>query len=301
MDVEGIKTFCMVARYKSFRKAAEVLQLTQPSVSRRLQNLEQQLGVALFERSPQFVALTKHGKEFLPYAERVLSVLSEGMARLAEGLQNEILRIAATPTVSFHWLPRVIQTFKAAYPQVYLHVFTANSAQVFEKVLDQTVDVGLVTVAYNNPLVERERVDSEEIVCVAQHDWVQSVWQATDHRPHSIPVIGNDLTDPPWDAIHDYLANHPEYYVSVRAEYIQVVEQLVRHGLGLAFLPASAAAPGMQTGDLVRVHPPGLSLPERPVYLISLWRAEERAWVAEWKRYVRMYVAELKGEAGVPS
>jgi len=99
MDIEQIKSFCVITRFKSFRKTAEFLNISQPGVSRRIKSLEDELGVTLLLRTPQSVIVTKQGKEFLPYAERTLKILEEGMKQVLDGERQERLSIAGTPTV----------------------------------------------------------------------------------------------------------------------------------------------------------------------------------------------------------
>ncbi len=84
MDIENLKTFYAVTQYKSFQKAADILLVTQSGISRRIQALENELGVPLLLRTPQSVTLTKQGTDFLPYAERVIHILNEGTKVIKE-------------------------------------------------------------------------------------------------------------------------------------------------------------------------------------------------------------------------
>ncbi|MDR1070650.1 MAG: LysR family transcriptional regulator [Gracilibacteraceae bacterium] len=90
MEIESIRTFYQVAQYKSFQKASESLMLTQSGVSRRIQSLENELGVTLFHRTSQSVSLTKYGNAFLHYAKRIIQVYSDGVEALKKTPQESI-------------------------------------------------------------------------------------------------------------------------------------------------------------------------------------------------------------------
>jgi len=84
MDFGQIEAFSQVASHSSFSRAAEMLQLTQPSITARIQALERELGEELFERGGRGVKLTDAGRVFLPYAEQILQLLQEGRDAVEE-------------------------------------------------------------------------------------------------------------------------------------------------------------------------------------------------------------------------
>src|SRR5689334_15702431 len=90
VDTEQLATFARIVREGSFSRAARALDLAQPTISARIQALEQEVGGPLFTRGGRTVTLTARGESFLPYAQRALAVLSEGIdaARLVESGQR---------------------------------------------------------------------------------------------------------------------------------------------------------------------------------------------------------------------
>ncbi|HER2177994.1 TPA: LysR family transcriptional regulator, partial [Streptococcus pyogenes] len=78
MNIENIEAFVYINHYGSFNKAAEVLFLSQPSVTARIQSLERELGCKLFDRLGKQIVLTEEGRKFLPYAQQVLQVIQKG-------------------------------------------------------------------------------------------------------------------------------------------------------------------------------------------------------------------------------
>src|SRR6266542_4586380 len=115
MELGQLEAFIQVASHRSFSKAAEVLFLTQPSVTARIQSLEKELGEELFERSGRSVRLTDAGNTFLVYAQRALKDVQEGRDALEALRKTEVgsLRIGSALTISAYVLPKILKTFRA--------------------------------------------------------------------------------------------------------------------------------------------------------------------------------------------
>lgn len=288
MDIETLKTFCVVAQYRSFRKAAEALQITQPGVSRRIQSLEEEIGAPLFLRTPQSVVLTKQGRDFLPYAERTVMIIDEGTERVLDGIKEEGLVIGGTPTTSFYYLPRVVKEFCLGH-STRLTLYTAPSEQILDMLLDQTIDLGFTTAAYSHPLVHHERIFTEEIVCVAQPDLVKKHMDGDVIIHAPIPIICKYMNTPLWDKVNQHFVDNPLYKVIINAQYTTVVEQLARLGVGFAMLPKSEAVQGLNSGDLIEVTLPDLVLPERELFMLTYTNKQMKSSVTQFKQMLKRF------------
>lgn len=113
LDTRSLQIFAAVANCLSFRQAAEQLHLSQPPLSRAVRQLEQRLGVALFERDTQHVALTPAGAELLPQALHILALLDQAEAGLRQRQQAPRLRLGLTTSVD----PGLYRAFTGALPQ----------------------------------------------------------------------------------------------------------------------------------------------------------------------------------------
>ncbi|MED1951804.1 LysR family transcriptional regulator [Brevibacillus centrosporus] len=291
MDMETLKTFCAVAQYRSFRKAADALQITQPGVSRRIQSLEEEMGTPLFLRTPQSVVLTKQGKDFLPYAERSVKIIDEGTEKVMEGTKEEGLLIGGTPTTSFYYLPRVIKEFSSDH-STRLTVYTAPSEQILDMLLDQTIDLGFTTAAYSNPLVLHERIFSEEIVCVAHPELVKKHVEGGRIIHAPLPVVCKSLNTPLWDEVNKHFLDHPLYHVVTNAQYTTVVDQLARLGVGFAMLPKSEVIQGLRSGELVEAPLPDLVLPKRELYMLTHANKQVKKSVIQFKKVLKRFTRE---------
>src|SRR3990167_6318155 len=120
MDFGQIEAFVQVSQHRSFSRAAEVLQLTQPSITARIQALERELGEELFERGGRGARPTAAGAAFLPSVERLLQTLQEGRDAVEEvrNIQLGSLRIGSALTISTYVLPQILHRFRQRYTGV---------------------------------------------------------------------------------------------------------------------------------------------------------------------------------------
>ncbi|MGH7425643.1 MAG: LysR substrate-binding domain-containing protein [Candidatus Methylomirabilales bacterium] len=144
LDLRQLETFVAVARHLSLTTAARDVHLTQPGVSRQVQSLENELGVALFaRRGREGIELTAAGERFLAYAKDVLGDHRQLMQDLREGpggLAGE-LRIAASTTPGEFLVPWFVAGFAAQYPQVHPQVVIANSMGVVAELRGRRCDL----------------------------------------------------------------------------------------------------------------------------------------------------------------
>ena len=131
-DLAELQAFVVTAEKASFRLAAEALCLSAPALSRRVERLEEAVGVRLLERTTRRVELTQLGQEFLREARQALVGLDEAVQRLDDHvrLRSGRVTIACVPSVANHLLPRVLKAFADAQPEVQVHVIDENATEV---------------------------------------------------------------------------------------------------------------------------------------------------------------------------
>jgi DNA-binding transcriptional LysR family regulator len=146
MDTEHVKTFIEIVREGSFSRAARNLDLAQPTVSGRIQALEQEVGGALLVRGGARVRLTDLGESFLPFARRALETLQEGVeaTRAAQGGQRGILRVGPFTSVATTLLPGVLTHFQRTYPGIDLRIRDGYHEEVVRLLQDGLVELGHV-------------------------------------------------------------------------------------------------------------------------------------------------------------
>ncbi|PPI26204.1 LysR family transcriptional regulator [Rathayibacter sp. AY1B5] len=147
MDLEQLTGFVEVARLGSFTRAADELHLAQPSLSRRIAALEQDLGSELFHRARSGSTLTPAGELLLPLARRMLADAGSVRRELAElaGLERGRVRFGATPTLCISLVAEVLHAFHSAHPAVELHLAEDGSRSLFDRLARGELDLALVT------------------------------------------------------------------------------------------------------------------------------------------------------------
>jgi DNA-binding transcriptional LysR family regulator len=166
MNTEQLQTFVVLARCCSFTRAGQELGLSQPAVSRHVQRLEAELGVALIDRPRAHVRLTDAGVRLRGYAEEVL----EGRRRLVEALAKGPapltgdLRIAASSTPGEFLVPGLVAGFTATNPRVMAQVLVTDSLEVAEQIRRQRADVGFTGVELPGHDLHHQEVCGDEVV-----------------------------------------------------------------------------------------------------------------------------------------
>lgn len=146
MDVRDLQIFLSAAKHLNYTRAGEEINLSQPSVSVRIQRLEHDLGTKLFEQLGKKIALTEAGHLFVPFANRVIGMMNDARDAIAElqGLERGSLRIGASTTPGMYVIPRAIAEFKQLHPKIQTHLSVKDTRQIEEGILKNEYDLGFV-------------------------------------------------------------------------------------------------------------------------------------------------------------
>jgi len=144
--LQQLRSLKAVASEKSFTRAAEILFVSQPSLSKQLKLLENNLGILLINRDKNKISLTESGKLFLKYSERILALCEES-CRAIKDLQNGDrgkLTVGASQTIGTYLMPRVLALFAQNYPQINLKVQVDSTRQITKSVVNRDIDIAVV-------------------------------------------------------------------------------------------------------------------------------------------------------------
>lgn len=271
MDFGQVEAFVQVAAHRSFSRAAEVLQLTQPSVTARIQSLERELGEELFERGGRGVRLTDAGLAFLPFAEKILQTLREGRDAVDEvrNVQSGSLRLGSAPTISTYVLPSILRRFRQRYPGVAVSVRTGRSEQVLGMLLADEIQVGLVR-SLHHPEVETVHLYEDEIVLVADpHHPIADGRRVTIEEAASLPIVLFDRGSSYYGLIHSFFRQAGVVpNVAMELDSLEATKRMVEEGLGVALVPLVTIERELEAGILVRVDIADAMPIRRPISLI---------------------------------
>lgn len=146
MELRHLRYFVAVAREQNVTRAAARLHVSQPPLSRQIKDLEDELGVALFERGPQSVRLTSAGKVFLTEAQAVLRRAEEAVqaARVAGGTERGELDVAFAPSLTVQILPETLRLFQKSAPRVRVHLHDLSTEAMVAGLRERALDVALM-------------------------------------------------------------------------------------------------------------------------------------------------------------
>jgi DNA-binding transcriptional LysR family regulator len=177
MQIESLKVFCDLAETKSFTKAAQINNVTQSAVSQTMSALEKRFNSLLIERSKKNFRLTPEGEVFYDYSKRILQTCDALQSKLQE-IEDVIsgnIRVATIYSIGLHVLPPYVKRFMKRYPSVNVHVEYRRDDQVYDTVLGNVVDLGLVAYPTRDARLETVplRKDTLVLICHPQHPFAQ--------------------------------------------------------------------------------------------------------------------------------
>lgn len=145
VNLKLLQTFMIVAENQSFREAADQINRSQSAISTQIRQLEEQLGIPLFNRTTRSVRLTAEGAELLSYARRAVGEVEQGLRNILEAadLRRGRVTLACAPTIACTRLPPILAAFEKEYPGIRIIVHELKSVDLFQRIRAGDVDFGL--------------------------------------------------------------------------------------------------------------------------------------------------------------
>ncbi|MBA5688652.1 LysR family transcriptional regulator [Rugamonas apoptosis] len=247
-DLHDLQAFVAVAEHASFRKAAAALYLSQPALSRRIEKLEEGLGVKLFERTTRRVQLTNVGQVFLVNVRTALDSLEDAVLGVADlaAHRTGTVTLACVPSAVRHFLPAVLRRFSERFPRIRVRVHDESAQDVLNLVRDGQADFGINFTGAEDPEIEFQAIYVESYVLAMRRDhrlarrkslsWKETV----DERYISVAKSSGNRSV--IDAALAGVEKHPLIFCEVN--HVSGVLALVEAGMGVAAVPGLSVLPG---------------------------------------------------------
>lgn len=245
MDVKQLQCFLAAADELNFSRAAARLHMTQPPLSRQIAQLEASLGVRLFERSPQSVALTAAGRALAPEARKVLAALGElrEVARRADQGQVGRIRIGFVGSTIYTSVPALVGQYRRLYPEVSVDLQQLTVSRQTDLLLSGDIDLGIIRQAISHPRLATRRLAREPFVAAlpADHRLAAQSFVALKSLAGEAMVAFSREEAP---AIHEQMRRMCEAAgfsprIVQEAHPMSTVVGLVGAGAGVAIVPQS--------------------------------------------------------------
>src|SRR5690349_14292173 len=174
MQIESLKVFCDLTETESFTKAAQINDVTQSAVSQQISSLERAFKSLLIERSKKKFRLTREGQVLYEYSKQIIQTYDALQSQLQEikDIVSGTIRVATIYSIGLHDLPPYIKRYLKDYPTVHVHVEYRRANQVYEDIISNVVDIGLVAYPVKDSKLEiiPLRKDPMVLICHPQGD-----------------------------------------------------------------------------------------------------------------------------------
>ncbi|HEY7124246.1 MAG TPA: LysR family transcriptional regulator [Ktedonobacterales bacterium] len=252
MDFIYLRTFCAVAKWGNFTKAAEELGYAQSSVTTQIQKLEEQYGAVLFERCGRRMQPTQAGEVLLSYARQMLVLQEEARAQLA-AQHTGTIRIGTIETLAAFYLPPVLQAFRATYPRITLSLQAGTETSILQAVKEGDCDLGLLLDHLSlDPELVCLPLRKEEFVIVARPDspYGQRAEITVQELANAHILLTEEECTYRGLLLQELKQSGTPHQIVGAFGSLEAIKQCVMAGLGIAFLPLVTVQEEVAQGKL---------------------------------------------------
>lgn len=255
VDFKGLETFVWVVALGSFRGAAQKLNTTQPAISHRIAQLEDEFGTRLLIRETRNVTPTQLGRQLLVYAEKMLAMRAEMLSALRDtSAVRGVIRLGVAETIVHTWLPEFIKEVNHTYPDISVEIDVDISPSLRARLLAQEIDIAFLLGPLTAPLL-RNRLLCEYPVRFIATPSLGVPNPATVHDLAAFPLITFARKTQPYELVKS-LFNQPDLPpIKLHASAsMATAVHLAVEGMGIAIIPDELVEEELKSGKLVRIH-----------------------------------------------
>lgn len=258
-----LSVFITVARTLSFTKAASMLNVSQPAISKQIKELESEMGEPLFNRQGNRISLTDKASEILPIVHRIM----EGYYTLNDTIHNDLnlfegaLNIGASTTIAQYILPTILAKFNTQYPNIKLSIRSANSDEVIEMLQRREIEMAIIEGDNTNSTLHYTELSSDEIVLVSTK---QKNCDLTIENIEKIPLIiredGSGTLSVILSALRAHGLSRKRLNVKMQLGSSEAILRYLKASSDFAFISILVAKEHIKRGELTVVNVDGLRI-----------------------------------------
>lgn len=257
MQIESLKVFCDLAETESFTKAAQINGVTQSAVSQQISSLERQFKALLIERSKKKFRLTREGQVLYDFSKQITQTWQSLQHKLQEikNLISGTIRVATIYSIGLHDLPPYLKKFLKAYPTVNVHVEYRRSNAVYDDVLSNVVDLGLVAYPHKDSKLEVVPLRKELMVLICHPGHPLAKHKSLKIAAiHGQKFVGFEPDIPTRKAIDSILREHNVQVRHVMEfDNIETVKRAVEIEAGVSIVPLGCVTQEIANQTLAQV------------------------------------------------
>ncbi len=259
MELHYLKIFHTIAKYLSFKKASEVLCVSQPALSIQIKKLESGTGLKLFNKIGNRIVLSEDGEMLYRYTQKIFAVVEE-LENHIQNLGNEIagtINLGASNTPGVYILPKVIGEMKKRYPKVSVNLHVADTSEIANLIENGTLDVAVNggNGNYNNNIYA-QKLFQDRLVIVASPDNPLAAKKSIEIQELSdITFVVHSITS----QLYTYYKKFIEEYgltenIGMHFGSIDAIKYAIYADLGVSILPFYAVKSEIEKGMLTELH-----------------------------------------------
>jgi DNA-binding transcriptional LysR family regulator len=256
------KVFIEVASHLSFSKAAEVLFISQPAVSKHVKKLESEVGLPLFERKGNTISLTTSGQKLLEYlhqAKKIQSQIESDVQIIKDQFKARgELRIGASTTLSLYVLPKILSAFHKNFPNVQLLLINRNSENILDALVNKEIDLAIIESHHKINAVQYQMFMHDEIipVCASHSPYAEKPIELEQLKnfPVAIRERGSGTLALLSKELAKHHIKHRELNVIARLGGTEALKNFLLEDVAIGFLSRLAVKQELSNGSLREVN-----------------------------------------------
>lgn len=272
VNLELYKVFYYTATKQSFSKAAEQLFISQPAVSQSISKLEEELGGALFIRTPRGVCLTREGEVLYQYIEQAYKLIMTGEKKIAEmhNLLAGDVRIGASDTLSKYYLIPYLETFHETYPEIQIKVFNGTTPEILKLLKSGNIDLGIINLPVDDDhLVIKKGLGIQECFVVGRKYQELAQREIGLGELVQYPLILLEKGTNTREFVDLYATEHGVVFnPDIELGSVDLLIEFARIGLGISFVIKDFILEELARGELYEIKV-AEEIPERSVGIVT--------------------------------
>lgn len=253
MDINQLEVLVVVARERSFSRAAEVLNRTQPAISQAVRRLEQEIGEKLFDRSSKDGTLTLAGEVLLDYAKQMLNLRQTAHSAIKEmrDLHHGKVTISANEHTVFYLLP-IIHEFRKLYPMIKIEVQRGVASRIPKEITAREVELGVISFKPTDSSVKAIPVTIDELALIVAPNHPLAGQTSVSVKELGVETFIAHNAPSPYrqKVIETFEKNNTRLNISVELPSLEAIKRLVEKGAGVALVPKLSAQSEIANGQL---------------------------------------------------
>lgn len=275
MNLWQFNIFCKVIELKSFSKAGKAINITQPTISSHIKDIENSFGCRLIDRLPKEVRPTKAGEILYNYARRIIALNNEAKIAISQflGKISGDLTIGGSTIPGTYILPKIIGDFKIKYPEVNLSIMIGDTQTIIHDIKNGVLELGIVGALPNHKYISYFKLTDDKMCLIvpAKHKWSDKKTIPLTLLPKE-PFITREFGSGTLKSLNNILIKQnltiDKFNVVARMGNTEAVKQGIKNGVGISIISTLAVSDELQAGIFKAIDIESINL-IRPFYLIK--------------------------------